>query len=372
MTAQTENRQEKCREEDLHADDQDRRSDDRETFVGQRSETVGDPRRDDDSADHDADEHERATEQQAVLEPKAAAHTIEPGVLLAHEVRAVGVRAETEREHLRADDHQQRAPDQRVQAPRATQHVDARAGDRDDQRAESGEQHAGHDEEVIRAVDEQEAQVAPAVAKARQLALASARVVFDRELGDLELLLRRSDHHLGGELHAGRAQVQAREHVSAQGAHAAVRVADPRPEEQVQQTGENRVADIAVQPRHRAGLDVVHAVADDHLGALLERRDEARDLLEVIRQVGVGHHDVAPARSGEAGQIRAAVAAPAFDHDARSRLLGEPRRVVLGVVVGDDDLARDAHAHERLERGGDARLDVLRLVEAWDHHRHQR
>ena len=103
--------------------------------------------------------------------------------------------------------------------------------------------------------------------------------------------------------------------------------------------GEDRVADVAVQPRHRAGLDVVHAVADHHLGAVLERRDEARDLVEVVGQVGVGHHDVAPARGREAGEVGAAVAAPAFDDHARARLLGQARGVVLGVVVGDDHLA---------------------------------
>ena len=52
---------------------------------------------------------DRAAEQQAVLEPEARAHAVEPGVLLAHEVGAVGVGAEAERQHLRADDHQQRA-----------------------------------------------------------------------------------------------------------------------------------------------------------------------------------------------------------------------------------------------------------------------
>ena len=137
--------------------------------------------------------------------------------------------------------------------------------------------------------------MAPAVAEARQLALAAARVVFDRELGDPQVLLGGPDHHLRGELHAGRAQVQARQHVAAQRAHAAVGVLDAGAEEQVQQAREDRVADVAVQPRHRAGLDVVHAVADHHLRAVLERRDEARDLVEVVGQVGVGHHDVAAA-----------------------------------------------------------------------------
>ena len=77
------------------------------------------------AAQHEAGEHERAAEQQAVLEPEARAHAVEPGVLLAHEVGAVGVRAEPEREHLRADDHQQRAADQRVHAPGAPEEVEA-------------------------------------------------------------------------------------------------------------------------------------------------------------------------------------------------------------------------------------------------------
>ena len=81
-----------------------------------------------------------------------------------------------------------------------------------------------------------------------------------------------------------------------------------------------------MQPRHRARLDVVHAVADHHLRAALQRRDEARDLVEVVRQVGVGHHDVAAARGREAGEVGAAVAAPALDDDARAGLLGERAR----------------------------------------------
>ena len=146
----------------------------------------------------------------------------------------------------------------------------------------------------------------------------------------------------------------------------------PVRKKQVEHTGEDRVADVAVQPRHGARLDVVHAVADHHLGALFERGDEARDLVEVVGQVGVGHHDVATAGGGEAGEVGAAVAAPAFDDHARAGLLGQARRVVLGVVVGDDHLAHHAHAGDRLQRGAHAGLDVLGLVQAGDHDRHQR
>ena len=88
---------------------------------------------------------------------------------------------------------------------------------------------------------------------------------------------------------------------------------------------------------------------DDHLGALLERGDEARDLLEVVGEVGVGHDDVAAGGGGEAGEVGAAIAAPAFEHDAGAGLFGQARGVVLGVVVGDDDLAADTHRGDRLE-----------------------
>ena len=99
-------------------------------FVGERAEAVGDPGREDQAAHDEADEHERAAEQQAVLEAEARAHAVEPGVLLAHEVGAVGVRAQPQREHLGADDHQQRAADQRVHAPGAPEEVEARADER--------------------------------------------------------------------------------------------------------------------------------------------------------------------------------------------------------------------------------------------------
>jgi hypothetical protein len=75
-----------------------------------------------------------------------------------------------------------------------------------------------------------------------------------------------------------------------------VRVRDARAEEDVEDAGEDRVADVAVQPRHRARVDVVHPVAHDELRARVEVLDEAGDLVEVVREVGVGHHDVLAAR----------------------------------------------------------------------------
>ena len=178
----------------------------------------------------------------------------------------------------------------------------------------------------------------------------TARVVLDRELADVEPLLGGADHHLGGELHARRAQVEARQDVAADAAHAAVRVAHAGAEEEVEDARQDRVADVAVQPRHRARLDVRHAVADHHVGAVVEPLDEARDLGEVVRQVGVGHHDVLAARRAEAGQIGAAVAALGLVDDARSGRRGELGAAVGRAVVGDDDLARDAASRSSAAR----------------------
>ncbi len=135
--------------------------------------------------------------------------------------------------------------------------------------------------------------------------------------------------------------------------HAAVGVVDAGAEQQVQKPGEQRIADVAVQPRHRARLDVLHPVADHHVGAGLQLGQEARDLLEVVGEIGVGHDDVAAPRDGEAGQVGAAVAALGLVDDDRAGGGRQPGAAVLGVVVGDDHLAVD-------RRGRRARPSALR------------
>ena len=161
--------------------------------------------------------------------------------------------------------------------------------------------------------------MAPAVPEARELRLALARVVVDRDLLDLEPLLARADHHLGCELHPGGPQVEARQRRAPDRAHAAVRVAHAGAEEEVEDPGEHRVPDVAVEPGHRAGLDALHAVAHHEVGALVELGHEARDVAEVVGEVGVGHHDVVALRGGEAGAVGAAVAAPRLVHHQRRR-----------------------------------------------------
>ena len=125
----------------------------------------------------------------------------------------------------------QRAADHRVDVPLAPEERDVGQDPRHHDRPERGQDGAGQQEEVLRAVDEQEAQVPPAVAPGRELRLARARVVLDRELPDVEVELRRADHHLRGELHAGCAEVEGGQDLAPQRAHAAVGVLDLGAEE---------------------------------------------------------------------------------------------------------------------------------------------
>ena len=220
-------------------------------------------------------------------------------------------------------------------------------------------------------MDQQEAQVAPPVAEAGELGFPAARVVLDRQLLDGQVLLGRADDHLRGELHAGGAQVEAGQHVAADGAHAAVGVLDARAEEEVEHPGEHGVAHVAVQPGHGARVDVVHPVAHHQLGTAVEAVDEAGDVLEVVGEVGVEHHDVLALCRREAGQVCAAVAAARLVDHAGAGGLGQGGAAVLGAVVGHDHLAAQVVLLQHGPCAGDALLDVGRLVEAGDDDGHE-
>ncbi len=123
------------------------------------------------------------------------------------------------------------------------------------------------------------------------------------------------------------------------GAHPAVGVADRRAIEQVQEPREQRVADPARRARHRARLEPAHAVAHHEPRARVELADEPRDLLEVVGQVGVDHHEVLAgraARSRRGMRCRSRAAAPRRRRAGGARELGA---AVVGAVVDDDHLA---------------------------------
>ena len=86
--AQSEDREQERREEDLDACDRRGGPQHRELLVRQRAEAARDPRADDDAAHGEAGEHQRAPGQEPVLQPEARLHALEPRVAFAHEVNA--------------------------------------------------------------------------------------------------------------------------------------------------------------------------------------------------------------------------------------------------------------------------------------------
>src|SRR6266576_101645 len=114
-----------------------------------------------------------------MLQPEPRAQLLEKLILLADEVDAEGPRGQAEADRLHAQDDEQTAHDQRV-------HVEITAEDRNVNEYEQGDERAGkqHDqpwqqEEKRRVVDENDAQVPPAVAKWRELRVADARMKLD-------------------------------------------------------------------------------------------------------------------------------------------------------------------------------------------------
>ena len=95
--------------------------------------------------------------------------------------------------------------------------------------------------------------------------------------------------------------------------------------------------------------------------------DEARDLPEVVREVGVDHDDVVAAGGREPGQVCAPVAAPRLLDDARAGGSREIAAPVGRAVVDDDHLARrDRSRRARRARCVTHSRDRLCLVEARD------
>ncbi len=104
----------------------------------------------------------------------------------------------------------------------------------DAQGAQGGQQAARIDEQELGAVQQQEAQVTPAVAPSLQVRPPRAAIRLQRggRLADDEAAQGRLDHHLAGELHPGALQPQRQDRLAGKSAQTAVEVADGDLEEQ--------------------------------------------------------------------------------------------------------------------------------------------
>jgi hypothetical protein len=114
---------------------------------------------------------------------------------------------------------------------------------------------------------------------------------------------------------------------------------------------------------------VAHPIADHKIGALVKFRNEARDIAEVIRKVGVGHDDVIATRCTEACVVRVTVPSLDLVDHGRPSSSGEIATAVSGAVVYDDDFTGDVRFIEHLASAAYALLDRLCLVQARNYHR---
>ena len=155
---------------------------------------------------------------------------------------------------------------------------------------------------------QEETEVPPTVAPGAEVRLASATVRAEdrRHFPDVEALERCPDDHLAGELHARGAEIEIDDRLASEATHAAVEVSDVDIEQSATDERERRVTDDPVQRRHRPRGDAAaEAVADHEVGAVAQRIDEGRQIVECVAVVGVGHdHQVGaaaldPARSAE-------------------------------------------------------------------------
>ena len=113
-------------------------------------------------------------------------------------------------------------------------------------------------------------------------------------------------------------------------------------------------------------------VPEHDVGSASQSVDHRGERREVVRSVGVRHDDEPAARRREAREVGAAVAATGLVYDDRARGSRDVRRPVLGAVVDDDHLPRDAEGGDRREGILDDSLNGVLFVQTGDHERHLR
>ncbi len=238
------------------------------------------------------------------------------------------------------------------------------------ERAAGEKDKAGIKEQPARAQQQQETQVAPAVAPRAQMRRARPPRRCERggHFVERETAKRRTDDHLARELHPRRAQPEREDPVAAKAAQAAVEIADGNRKEQAAEKAQDRIAEITMQKRHRPGLDAAfEPVADDEIAAAAQAREKWLQVSEVVAAVGVADDDVRAAGRVNSPHERSPVPADRHGHDPGAVRLGDADRSVGAAVVGDQHFAVDALALEECARFVDAGGERLGLVEA----RHQ-
>jgi hypothetical protein len=135
-------------------------------------------------------------------------------------------------------------------------------------------------------------------------------------------------------------------------------------EEQPTDGSQDRIADVAVLPRHRSRLDSAEEpIAHDEVPAPPELLHKGHQGGEVVAVVRVAHDDVAAAR-GKASMVQRRPVSPGGDiHDTRTSSSGKLLRTVGGAVVRHDDLTSNPAFVEKPSRFLNAGCEGLGFIQ---------
>lgn len=113
--------------------------------------------------------------------------------------------------------------------------------------------------------------------------------------------------------------------------------------EEVEDAGEDRIADVAVMPRHRPGLDTAaEAIPHHQFVPVAKPLDEGFESGEIVGVIGIAHDDEFPLGGIDAGLERAAISTPGSVDDAGTLGSGEVLRAIGAAVVSDNDFAANS------------------------------
>jgi len=138
-----------------------------------------------------------------------------------------------------------------------------------------------------------------------------------------------------------------------------MKIPDGRVKEPAAEEAEHRVAEIAMQRRHRPRGDATgKAVTHDQLPALPQAGQKFVQRTEIVAAVAVAHDDETSARSRNATDQGRAVTFRGDGHHPRPERRGDIRRTVVAAVVGNQHLADDTGALQEglglLDAGGES------------------
>src|ERR1700722_1891270 len=139
----------------------------------------------------------------------------------------------------------------------------------------------------------------------------------------------RLHHHLRSELHARRLKVKVEHGVAVETPQAAMEVATGGMEKQPADGGQDRIAEVAMEWRHRAGGDAaLETISHDQRVPFAQSGDKVVEPAEVIAVVGIAHDDKTAARGADPAQKGAAISLFGHRNDTCARGCGDLLRTV--------------------------------------------